>query len=171
MAQGIAYNKEEVMKVLEEYFRLGMNVSKACKYAGIDQSTVSRWLKDDPTLSLKVQGWQNLVNMTARKNIVRRIEGRDIIITEIYENKQVVDRVAKEVDATPDVVLSQWWLKTKEKEDGEFTERVETVNTNISYEELKEMQKSNLEEANIIEESMKPKKGLYDTITKRNPKS
>jgi len=170
MAQGIAFDKEEVMKVLEEYYRLGMSTTKACKYAGIDPSTVNRWLQDDTTLALKVKGWQNLVNLTARKNIVRRIEGRDIIVEDIYEGKKIVDRIAKEVDAVPDIALSTWWLKTKEKEDGEFTERLETVNTTVSYDELKAMQAENMAKANEIEESNKPKKGLYDRV-KRDTKS
>jgi len=170
MSQGIPFNKEEILKVLEEYYRLGMSTTKACKYAGIEQSTVNRWLQDDEMLSIKVKAWQNSVNVTARKNIVRRIEGKDILIEEVYEGKQVVDRIAKEVDAVPDVVLSQWWLRVKEKEDGEFTERVETVNSTVSYEELKEMQAENIKKANEIEESNKPKKGLYDRV-KRNTKS
>jgi predicted transcriptional regulator len=167
MAQGIAFNKEETMKVLEPYYKKGMSTTKACNYAGIDPSTVNRWLQADATLSLKVKAWQSELAMIARTNVERKIQGKEIVINIIRDPKtnEEMYREVKEVEGVPDVGLSQWYLRNKERD--EFAERTENVTTNVSYEELKAMQEENLAKAEEIkaDRKAKTKKGLYDTIS------
>ena len=68
MAQGKAWDREEVIKVLEPYFKLGCSVTKACKYGGIPQSTVQTWIDNDDELRLQVTAWQNEISAKARAN-------------------------------------------------------------------------------------------------------
>lgn len=74
MSQGKSWNKDEVIEILEPYFKLGCNVTKACSYAGIPRTTVQTWIEGDETLRLKVESWQNEINMSARRALKKSIE-------------------------------------------------------------------------------------------------
>lgn len=126
-----------VSEVLQPLFKLGLTVTKACKYAGIPQRTVQSWIEKDNVLRLKISVWQSEISLNARNNISKKIQDND-------------------------VSLSQWWLKLKEKD--EFADRSEVVQTNISYEELKQMQEENLREAEEIKKSRIISKGLYHQL-------
>lgn len=77
MAQGIPRNKEEVLEALKPYFQLGCSVTKACKYAGIAESTVHTWVTNDDDLRVKITGWQNEINAKARANWRAKIASGD----------------------------------------------------------------------------------------------
>ncbi len=109
MAQGKAWNKEEVVKVLEPFFKLGCSLTKACQYAGIPHSTLSNWLVDDEELRLKIEGWQNEMNAKAREVI----------------QKAVINGDEK---------MAAWWLERREKES--FSVRQENINTNASITDI-----------------------------------
>ena len=129
-----------ISEVLQPLFKLGLSVTKACRYAGIPQRTVQDWVEKDDELRLKINVWQNEVSLQARKNIAEKM-----------------------VDKNSDrFIASQWWLRMKERD--EFTERTEVVQSSVSYEELKQMQLDNLKEAEEIKKSRVIKKGLYDHI-------
>lgn len=99
MSQGKAWNKEEVIEILKPYFQLGCSVNKACKHAGIAQSTVQTWIDNDEELRLKIDAWQGEVSVAARKALRTAIESNN---------------VAPAIE----------WLKRKEKD--EFSDRTET---------------------------------------------
>jgi len=98
MAQGIEWNKDEVIEILKPYFKMGCNVTKACSYAGIPRTTVQTWIEGDDVLRLKVENWQNEPNHKARSNWIAKI-------------------------AEGDYPSSLEWLKRKEKD--EFSDRQE----------------------------------------------
>jgi hypothetical protein len=157
MAQGKEWDKDKIIyEVLKPLFKLGYSVRKACMYAGIPNTTVDTWLKNDPELRLEISVWQNEVNIKARKNLVAEILG-----SEAPEGMR---------DDKASITTSHTWLRSREKED--WTERSEVVSANISYEELKEMQEENIAKGLEAEAKRKgkEKKGLYDTVRK-NPKS
>lgn len=99
MSQGKAWNKEEVIRTLEPYFKLGCNVKKACAYAGMPYTTVATWVQNDEELSIKITSWQNEMNAKARK-------------------------VLKEAMDKDDKGVALEWIKRKEKD--EFSDRTET---------------------------------------------
>lgn len=99
MAQGKPRDKEEVIEILRPYFQLGCSVNKACKSAGIPQSTVQTWIDNDDDLRLKIGAWQDEITMLSRKAIRTAIEGNNI-------------------------VPALEWLKRKEKD--EFSDKTET---------------------------------------------
>lgn len=99
MSQGKAWNKDEVIKTLEPYFKLGCGVTKACNYAGIPRSTVQTWIDDDEELRLKVTAWQNEINTEARR---------------VWRDEIMVERKFDAADK---------WLTKKEKD--EFSGRTE----------------------------------------------
>lgn len=78
MAQGKAFDKETVIESLKPYFLLGYNRTKACMFVGVDNSTLSKWESEDPSLSTKINAWINTVNAKARQNIVTRIHNGEI---------------------------------------------------------------------------------------------
>jgi hypothetical protein len=104
MSQGKAWEKDEVITILEPFFKLGCSVAKACDYAGIPRTTVQTWIEDDEELRLKVTAWQNEISVQARRN------WSDSIITK------------------GNVTDSLTWLTRKEKE--EFAERNELSGPN-----------------------------------------
>lgn len=107
MAQGKAWNKEEVVEVLKPHFQLGCSIQRACDYAGIASSTVKTWIENDETLRLKITSWQNELSLLARKNWKESlVEGRP---TKFGPDKY-----------TP----AAEWLQVREKED--FSKRTET---------------------------------------------
>lgn len=99
--QGIKYDKEEVMKALQQYFLLGYSRRKACMFVGVNSTTLSKWESKDPTLSAKIDGWKNSVNARARQVIAKKINDRK----------------------NPDSELSKWWLERREKKS--FSTRTE----------------------------------------------
>lgn len=98
MSQGKSWKQDEVIKILEPYFKLGCNVAKACSYAGIPRTTVQTWIENDEELRLKVTSWQNAMSVKARK---------------------LWDKAMDEGQ----VNAGTEWLKRKEKD--EFSERTE----------------------------------------------
>ena len=99
MAQGKAWNKEEVVEVLRPFFELGCDIAKACRYAGIPRPTVETWVLEDNELRLKIEAWQNSINMKAREALKEGIEKGD-------------------------KSSAEWWLERREKED--FSPKTET---------------------------------------------
>lgn len=122
MAQGKAWDKEEVIRTLEPFFKLGCNIKKACSYAGIPYTTVKTWIDDDEELRIKVEAWQNEIATSARRTI-----------------KQAVEK--------GEVAPSLEWLKRKEKD--EFSDKIETDITSkgqrLGFGSLKEMSDEELE--------------------------
>lgn len=79
MAQGKAYTpeqREEIIRSLKDFLEMGFSRNKACEMIGFNPMTLSGWVKDDEALLMKLQGWENAVNVIAIKNI------KDAIIAE-----------------------------------------------------------------------------------------
>lgn len=92
MSQGKAWEKDEVVGMIEPLFKLGWNVAKACEFAGVPRQTVQTWIENDELLRLKIGTWRGMVVVAGAKNIAR----------EIVNNQ--------------DVALSQWWLERVAKD-------------------------------------------------------
>ena len=101
MAQGKAWTKEErnvIIQSLREYLELGFSRNKACELTGLASSTLSNWVKEDESLGIKLQGWENAINKVAMQNILDAI------------NKEgETDDARKET--------TKWWLERKMKAD------------------------------------------------------
>jgi len=72
MAQGKGYTQQErdtIIESLEPFLSVGMSRNKSCDSIGFDPSTLSRWVTDDESLSMKLQGWENSLNKLAMQNI------------------------------------------------------------------------------------------------------
>lgn len=91
MAQGIAWDKEKVIEALKPYFQLGCSVTKACKYAGLAESTFQTWVGDEPELRVKITGWQNEINAKARQNWRAKVAAG-----EFDASKQWLERTEKD---------------------------------------------------------------------------
>ena len=105
--QGRAYTPEErdsIIESLRPYLELGFSRSKACKFIGFDETTLSKWVNSDEVLSMKIEGLENTINTVAMANI------RDAI------NKEAeMDDNRKET--------TKWWLERRMKQD--FSTKVE----------------------------------------------
>lgn len=102
MAQGKPYTKEQKDSILESlrpYLEMGFSRSKSCKLIGLDESTLSKWVKNDESLSMKLEGWENVLNALAISNIA--------------------DAIRKESELDDDLRKdnTKWWLERKMKND------------------------------------------------------
>lgn len=77
MAQGVEWNREEVVELLRPYFQLGYNIHKACTLAQFPHSTFFTWLEQDDLLRKKVDAWQGMVSAKARENKAKEIKAGD----------------------------------------------------------------------------------------------
>ncbi len=113
MAQGKAYTPEQKQSIIESlrpYLELGFSRSKSCKFIGLDETTLCKWLSNDEALSMKIESWENVINTVAMANI------RDAINLE-----SEMEDARKET--------TKWWLERRMKAD--FSVKTETdVTTN-----------------------------------------
>jgi hypothetical protein len=110
MAQGIAWDKEKILKVLEPKFKKGMNRYKACIACAIDPSLLKKWEDKDPTLSKRIDSWIAEPNEMAR----------DVVLEAIKKGK--------------DSRLAMEWLEKKEKD--EFSTRTESIVAEATLDEV-----------------------------------
>ena len=109
MAQGKEFTKEqreEILESLRPFLELGFSRSKACKMVGLNESTLSRWIKADEVLGMKVAGWENAVNKLVMANIFDALKA---------ESKDQDDKKKE---------TSKWWAERKMKGEG-FSQKVE----------------------------------------------
>lgn len=102
MAQGKAYTpeqKESILESLRPYLEMGFSRSKACKLIGLDESTLSKWAKADEALSMRLEGWENVLNALAISNIADAIR----------RESELEDDLRKD--------NTKWWLERKMKTD------------------------------------------------------
>lgn len=93
--QGKKYTADQraaIIDTLKPYLELGYDLKNACVMACQTYETIWRWVAADEVLKAKIKSWQNLVNVRARKNVVKEINNGD------------ADR-------------SAWWLERREKHD------------------------------------------------------
>jgi len=100
MAQGVEWNKEEVIELLMPFFKKGCSVTKACSYAGIPQSTVATWINDDEVLRLKIGIWQNEPNDMARSVWIAKIAEGDFQAAEKWMSKREKDEFSDRQELT-----------------------------------------------------------------------
>ncbi len=109
MAQGKAFTPEQrtsIIESLKPYLEMGFSRNKACKFIGLDPTTLSKWAQDDEALSIKLQGWENAINMVVMQNIAQAIQKEN-------ENEDLR-------------LENTWkWADRKLKDDG-FTTKIET---------------------------------------------
>ena len=91
MAHGKEWNKKKVIEVLKPYFQLGCSVAKACRYAGIAESTFQTWVVEEPSLRLQITGWQNEMAAKARQNWRKQISNGNF-----DASKQWLERTEKD---------------------------------------------------------------------------
>ena len=72
MSQGKAFTTEQRNSIIESvkpFLEIGLSRNKACEAIGLDPTTLSKWVIADETLSMKLKGWENTMNMLAISNV------------------------------------------------------------------------------------------------------
>jgi hypothetical protein len=86
--QGKALDKEKTMALLEPYLSKGLSVTKACEMAGLEQSTIHRWLNKDKDLSREVRAMQNIPTLKALEHKVKAIEKGEMTSVDFWLTKK-----------------------------------------------------------------------------------
>lgn len=118
MAQGKAWNQDEVMERLKPYFLLDYDYTKACNLAQFPVATLKTWIQNDPELHLKITAWRGMASAKARNNIVSAIEKGDM-------------------------EMSRWWVERRERKS--FSTRNEVANEEIEHMPLSDKTKKLME--------------------------
>ena len=72
MSQGKAFTTEQRNSIIESvkpFLEIGLSRNKACEAIGLEPTTLSKWVIADETLSMKLKGWENTMNMLAISNV------------------------------------------------------------------------------------------------------
>lgn len=104
MAQGKAFTPEEksaAIESLQSYLEMGFSRNKACSFVGLDPTTLSKWVKEDNGLSMKLTGWENKLSALALANVYQAIQNETILTNE-----------------KGDVRVDNSWKLLSKKEDG-----------------------------------------------------
>jgi hypothetical protein len=128
MAQGKAFTKEQkdsIIESLRDSLELGFSRAKSCKMIGLDDTTLSKWAKEDESLSMKLQNWENAINRMVMSNLQQQIASE----TDKNDNKKET---------------TKWWAERKMKND--FSLRTETM-AEVITDELSEERKEAIRKA------------------------
>lgn len=118
MSQGKEFSIEERQSIIESlkpFLKAGLSRNKSCDAIGLHPTTLSKWVQSDESLSMKLQGWENSLNILAMTNIE----------SALLKEAETED-VKKET--------SKWWLERRMR--NEFatkTEAKEESDITISY--------------------------------------
>ena len=90
MAQGKAFTQEERARIIESlkpYLEMGFSRNKSCNFIGLDPTTLSKWVVDDESLSMKLTGWENVNTALALANIHQAMQNEAILVNEKGETR------------------------------------------------------------------------------------
>ena len=110
MAQGKAFTAEQretIIQSLQPYLEMGFSRNKACAFIGLKPNTLCNWVKDDEALGMKLQGWENAINMIVMQNLAQAIQ----------KESELEDDLRKD--------NTKWWAERKMKDD--FSTRQENT--------------------------------------------
>jgi len=114
--QGKPYTEQQkntIIESLRPYLEAGLSRNRACNRVGFDPTTLSKWVVNDPALSIKLQAWEDAINLMALANIQ--------------------DAIRREGELEDDVKKENSWKWVERKMKDEFSTKVETQNeTNIT---------------------------------------
>ena len=102
MSQGVPFTDEQRESIIETvlpHLAMGFSRNKACAFVGLDPTTLSKWVKGDEALSMKLTSAENTLNVLALANMYQALQNENTILGE-----------GKEVRADN----SKWFLSTKE---------------------------------------------------------
>lgn len=77
MAQGRQWTddeRESIIQSLKPFLEAGFSRNRACEAIGLTPSTLSNWVKADDALGMKLQGYENTLNMLALSNIADALQ-------------------------------------------------------------------------------------------------
>ena len=101
MSQGKQFTpeqKDSIIESLRDSLELGFSRAKSCKMVGLDDTTLSKWVKADESLSMKLQNWENAINRIVMSNLQQQIA------SETDENDKKKE-------------TTKWWAERKMKQD------------------------------------------------------
>ena len=93
---------------LEHAFSKGCNISEACLFAGIDNSTFYRNIGKDSEIYNRLMRLKEKPTLHARFNVVKAIEDKDLDTSKWYLERKVKDEFStrQEVDNNSDIVIN-----------------------------------------------------------------
>lgn len=85
MSQGKAFTEKERQTIIESlrpYLEMGFSRNKSCRFIGLDPTTLSKWVQQDESLSMKLVSWENVNTALALANIHQALKNESILASE-----------------------------------------------------------------------------------------
>ena len=111
MAQGKKFTneeKEEIIQSLRPYLEKGLSRNKACNIIGLPTSTLSNWIKENESLGIRIQSYENTMALMALTNIYSALKK---------------EKSTRETDKK----TSKWYLERKLRDDFSTKQNVDVV--------------------------------------------
>jgi transposase len=125
--RGHKYNKkqrEEIIRNLSTFLKLGYSISKSCLLSGVPDSTIQDWINADDTLRIKFKSLRSLASASAREVIVKKIvEEKDFEASKWWLQRMERKTFGRNLDLTtgnkPLTPISsiEWIIKDKQQEE------------------------------------------------------
>lgn len=112
-----AINLDEYFSKIQPFLQLGYSFHKSCLFAEIPYTSLILYYNEDENFRNKCERERSIVSLTARRNLVNAIKGKEEI-----RNK---DGVILQEAQSPSIDVSKEWLETQEKDD--WSKRTETL--------------------------------------------
>ena len=113
---------DEVLKKLEDAFKVGASISQACIYAGISQQDYFNWIKKYERFFERMEGFKNFPYVFSKEAIFKAINSKDPNVSAKYalEFLKRRDPDRKDKQETTNLDYSFTWITiedaTKESE-------------------------------------------------------
>ena len=88
--QGKPFTKEQretIIETLLPHLEMGLSRTKACAFIGFDHTTLSKWVKEDEALSMKLTSHENAMNIIALSNVHQALQNENEALGKGTETK------------------------------------------------------------------------------------
>ena len=85
MSQGIEFTPEQKSTIVESikpHLQMGFSRNKACAFVGLNATTLSKWVKADESLSMKLTSWENTNTALALANVYQALQNENELLGE-----------------------------------------------------------------------------------------
>lgn len=109
MAQGVEFSTEEretIIESLRPFLEAGFSRNRACEQIGLHPTTLSKWVQADESLSMRLKGYENTLNMLALSNIASglraeaEMEGNQKPMSTWYSERRMKTEFSPRIEST-----------------------------------------------------------------------
>lgn len=106
-------DKDDIIRKLEPYLKMGLSINKSCLQSGVPKSTVFDLISEDAAFAERIRVLQQHISVMFSDTATR-------IITQVFEKAKINGKISK-----PELEFAKWYGMTARGTKEEFSERKE----------------------------------------------